>query len=190
MPSDATRDSLLDAAKRVVQRVGAGNLTLDAVAKEAGVSKGGLLYHFPSKADLLRGMVAHAMHHAEEQMTKSLGPSPERGAFARGYLRHSMEAKEGPYCGKPKRETVWSMLGAAANDPTLLHPVVEQHARWQRRLEEEVGDPDVATIIRLVGHGLWSVELFGFAVPDAAQRERIMETLCRMAGLDHDMETR
>ena len=41
-----TRKRLLDAAAAVVRRDGAGALTLDAVAAEAGVSKGGLLYHF------------------------------------------------------------------------------------------------------------------------------------------------
>ena len=41
-----TRRRLLDAATAVVRRDGARALTLDAVAAEAGVSKGGLLYHF------------------------------------------------------------------------------------------------------------------------------------------------
>ena len=87
MPSDATRDALLDAAKRVMQRVGAGHLTLDAVAKEAGVSKGGLLYHYPSKGDLLRGMltarVATMMRHdLEAQMRRSCpAPGASRGRF-------------------------------------------------------------------------------------------------------------
>ncbi len=43
------RSALLDAAERVVLRDGAGQLTMDAVAAEAGVSKGGVLYAFPSK---------------------------------------------------------------------------------------------------------------------------------------------
>ena len=43
------RDRILEAAERVVAEVGAARLTLDVVAQAAGVSKGGLLYHFPSK---------------------------------------------------------------------------------------------------------------------------------------------
>jgi AcrR family transcriptional regulator len=38
---------------------GFGHVTLDAVAERAGVSKGGLLYHFPTKSDLVRGLLSH-----------------------------------------------------------------------------------------------------------------------------------
>ena len=48
MPRPSARARLLDAAVAVVRRDGAQALTLDAVAAEAGVSKGGLLYHFRS----------------------------------------------------------------------------------------------------------------------------------------------
>jgi hypothetical protein len=44
-----SKDRILDAAERVVLRDGVTHLTLDAVAAETGISKGGLLYHFPSK---------------------------------------------------------------------------------------------------------------------------------------------
>ncbi|HZB75928.1 MAG TPA: TetR family transcriptional regulator, partial [Solirubrobacteraceae bacterium] len=46
MARPSRREALLDAAIRVIRRDGAQKLTLDAVAAEAGVSKGGILYHF------------------------------------------------------------------------------------------------------------------------------------------------
>jgi AcrR family transcriptional regulator len=52
-----TRAKLLEAAGAVIRRDGAQALTLDAVAAQAGVSKGGLLYHFASKRELLDGLV-------------------------------------------------------------------------------------------------------------------------------------
>ena len=57
MSRPSARERLLDAAATVVRRDGAQALTLDAVAAEAGVSKGGLLYHFRSKRDLLDALV-------------------------------------------------------------------------------------------------------------------------------------
>ena len=51
------RDNLLDAAETVVMRQGIANLALDAVAAEAGVSKGGLLHHFPTKDRLVEALV-------------------------------------------------------------------------------------------------------------------------------------
>ncbi|WP_415841676.1 TetR/AcrR family transcriptional regulator, partial [Paenibacillus macerans] len=51
------RNAILQAAAKVARESGVEHLTLDAVAQEAGVSKGGLLYHFPNKEELISGMV-------------------------------------------------------------------------------------------------------------------------------------
>ena len=48
---------------------GISGLTLEAVAREAGVSKGGLLYHFPSKEALISGMIGRLV----EGFTEALG---------------------------------------------------------------------------------------------------------------------
>lgn len=187
MPSDATRDALLDAAKRVMQRVGAGHLTLDAVAKEAGVSKGGLLYHFPSKGDLLRGMIAtgHELmrQDLEDQMRRSPGPL----SFARAFLGLAVYGPPDPNC-KPPVEAVWSMLAATANDPSLLNPIRESQAEWGKRLAEERIDPDVANLIRLVGRGLWMTEIFGFDGPDVAERQRLYDLLAKLGDLNPPRE--
>ena len=47
------RDAVLDAFEELLIDVGERAATLDAVAKRAGVSKGGLLYHFPNKEALI-----------------------------------------------------------------------------------------------------------------------------------------
>jgi AcrR family transcriptional regulator len=61
--SQHVREEILDATEAVIGREGVAGLTLDAVAAECDVSKGGLLHHFPSKDALVRG--AHpALHGA------------------------------------------------------------------------------------------------------------------------------
>src|SRR5699024_7682391 len=47
---------LIEAASRVILKSGVHSLTLEAVAIEAEVSKGGLLYHYASKDDLIKAM--------------------------------------------------------------------------------------------------------------------------------------
>ena len=59
-----SRDRILDAAAQLVGEVGSGRLTLDAVAERAGLSKGGLLYNFPSKEALLTGMIERMIEEA------------------------------------------------------------------------------------------------------------------------------
>ncbi|HEY0940016.1 MAG TPA: TetR/AcrR family transcriptional regulator [Steroidobacter sp.] len=56
--ASSTRARLLEAAVKIVRETGGTRLRLDEVAHRAGVSKGGLLYHFPSKQSLLSTLVA------------------------------------------------------------------------------------------------------------------------------------
>ena len=56
-----TKDIVLDAAVRLLVREGTGSLTLERVAREAAVSKGGLLYHYAGKEELVRGLVELAI---------------------------------------------------------------------------------------------------------------------------------
>ena len=52
-----TRAKILDAAEDLILESGSSGLVLDEVARRAGVSKGGLLYHFGSKAELVSGLI-------------------------------------------------------------------------------------------------------------------------------------
>ena len=56
-----TRHKILETAVAIVDTNGAAHLTIDAVAAHAGLSKGGVLYHFPSKRALLEAMLALLM---------------------------------------------------------------------------------------------------------------------------------
>jgi len=53
MTKNTTQQSIIAAARRIVQRDGVAHLTIEAVAREAGFSKGGVLYHFPTKDSLI-----------------------------------------------------------------------------------------------------------------------------------------
>jgi AcrR family transcriptional regulator len=55
--SSHSREVILEAAANLVHEQGASALTLDATCARAGMSKGGLLYHFRSKEELIQGMM-------------------------------------------------------------------------------------------------------------------------------------
>ena len=70
MKSEQTRARIRVAAATVIERDGAGHLTLDKVAAEAGLSKGGLLYHYPTKDALLEGLLGHLLQGRAELVDK------------------------------------------------------------------------------------------------------------------------
>jgi squalene-hopene/tetraprenyl-beta-curcumene cyclase len=57
----ATKDLILGATLTLLEQEGAAAITLDRIASEAGVSKGGLLYHFASKGQLVEALVQRAV---------------------------------------------------------------------------------------------------------------------------------
>ena len=164
MPPARTKDRLLDAAAVVVHRDGAQALTLDAVAAEAEVSKGGLLYHFKSKRDLVEGMIERWMADFQREIDEA---DPE---FVRGYVKASAPA--GNELGA---------LAALVADPSLLVAVRRQYGIWQDRVEREGGDPVDATVARLAADGLWLAELLGMGPPTGELRDRVLERLLELA---------
>src|SRR5436190_7279253 len=87
-------DRLLNAAEQVAIRDGVQNLTLEAVAREAGVSKGGLLYHFPSKSLLITAIVERLVSHCESHQCKAVEKDTDAGAFSRAYITARVERLE------------------------------------------------------------------------------------------------
>ncbi|MEU2448964.1 TetR/AcrR family transcriptional regulator [Streptomyces sp. NPDC012765] len=63
------RTALLDAAERVLTGSGGAELTLRAVAEEAGVRLGHLQYYFPARSDLLSALLDRILASSLERVT-------------------------------------------------------------------------------------------------------------------------
>ena len=91
MSISITRQKILAAASQIVQCKGVAKLTLEAVAKEAGVSKGGLLYHFSNKEALIEGMIVRGVEDYEGPFTIKLRKTQRRKgdgfALCRGKIK-------------------------------------------------------------------------------------------------------
>jgi AcrR family transcriptional regulator len=172
----ATRERLLAAAAAVVRREGARGLTLDAVAGEAGVSKGGLLYHFPHKRDLVRGLVADWMDRFEAEVDADA--EPERtGGWTRAYLSGSDMTRMPP----AERDLEFSLLSVLIDAPEELDFVRERYTAWQARMNADGIDPVDATLVRLAADGLWYADLLGLAPPTGRTRAEVLNRLQALA---------
>lgn len=173
-----TRERILAAAEDVVLSDGVANLTLEKAAARAGVSKGGVLYHFPSRAALVAAMVQRLA----EQFDAGLAAhrhDAEPGGLTRAYVRECFAEPVGPQEERTER-LGGALLAAMASEPHLLDPLREAFARWQRDLEADAADPVRATVARLAADGLWLCELFGIDVIGVDLRHRVREELERM----------
>lgn len=170
--SSATQIKILDAASKVVMANGADALTLERVAQEAGLSKGGLLYHFPTKRKLIEGMIVRLIARVDALLEDELLKSG--GDYVTAYIRASFRKD-------PEEERISNALIAAmANDPDLIKPLQARFVRMQHKIAEAAVSPEIGTIIRLTLDGMWMADLFGFAPPSPELREKLLASLLKI----------
>ena len=129
-------------------RDGVRNFTLDAVAEQSGISKGGILYHYPTKEDLAAAMVERSSVWFDNAVANAAKDDPIiRGRFTRAYVRTSLGMT--PLTGAGFDSLCSSITTALLSFPERLKPVREQGIRTQRQIEGDGLDPVLATIIRL-----------------------------------------
>ena len=143
-----TRDLILDAFESIVIDNGERTATLDAVAKQAGVSKGGLLYHFASKNELVDGEIQRLTKLAEEEVAELMA-APD-GMVSR-FMRLSM-AENTPL---DRAFTIASRLAQSGQYPSIIVALEKVEDTWLRMLTDALGDPVVARMVLLMSDGLY-----------------------------------
>jgi AcrR family transcriptional regulator len=171
-----TRDRILFGAEEVVLRDGVAHLTLEAAANEAGVSKGGILYHFPTRAALVAAMVERLSSQFTEDLERHGAGSGLPGAFTRAYLEATFGPSGDAVASRERRLGAAVIAGVAA-DTELLEPLREQFATWQHALVTDGLPPAGASLVRLAADGLWFTELLGLAPLDEDLRSSVREEL-------------
>lgn len=168
-----TRRALLAAAVQVVRVDGIQSLTLEGVARVARVSKGGLLYHFPSKEVLITELVADRLARFDAAIAEATATEggPIRGRWLRAYVRLSFAPSQ------PGSDLTPALFAAAATNPALLAPVWAAFDRWQACAIADGLAPALATLVRLAADGLWFADLFGAAAVTAPLRAAVRDAL-------------
>lgn len=170
-----TRQRILRAADAIATESGAGMVSLDAVAERAGISKGGLLYHFPTKGKLLQALVENHLERIEGMLGDSddqLGPN----GVILTLLDHFLVELQ-------RKTPEGGLLAALAEDPTILAPVAAYQARILHRIRANATDPALAETIFFAIQGWHHGRLLGMYVPSLAEMTALAENLrARLAG--------
>jgi AcrR family transcriptional regulator len=143
----SSRDRILDAYADLLITEGERQATLEAVAARADVSKGGLLYHFPSKDQLAIGLCDRlatlAAQDAAAMRTADEGP-------ARYYVRSSQ------YANTPLDRALVAVSRLRQSGDGRARATIEAASdAWLAILHDALGDLDVAQAVKLIGDGLY-----------------------------------
>ncbi|KNB51968.1 TetR family transcriptional regulator [Streptomyces caatingaensis] len=173
----ATRRRLLDAAVACLAELGWSGSTVSVVAERAGVSRGALQHHYPTREDLFTSAVEHV---AERQ---SAAVRSLAGADVACVVRAIVDLYTGPVF-----RAALHLWVAATTEPRLRPRVVQLEARIGREAHrmavELLGADESVPGVREVVQGLLDMArglgLASLLTPDAGRRERVVE---RWAGI-------
>ncbi|MDD9935362.1 MAG: TetR family transcriptional regulator [Myxococcales bacterium] len=86
-PDRSTRARIATSARRVVARDGVGNLTLDRVAEEVGITKQAVLYHYGSRSGLLGEVYLNELAAESETLCRAAAEAEPGVPAVRAALR-------------------------------------------------------------------------------------------------------
>lgn len=161
--SQDTKRLILDAAGRLFGEAGTG-VSLADVADAAGVSKGGLIYHFPSKEDLLTSLAHDLMEQFRNEVEQAAEVEPEGtvGRLTRAYIRVS-------FADAADEKSLRDYIALAVNlmfEPSLLEISREDAAKWRDDLLADGLDESVVRLVIAATDGSYAAPLWGAVLSD------------------------
>lgn len=171
--------AMLDAAEEVILRDGIGAFTLDAVARQANLSKGGLLHHFPSKEALIDAIVHRVVGEWRCQSATSIESQPAGpGRVPRAVLDNCLSG-----CGgwnETLRRRGLALVAALVHAQKHVEPIREVHADLARLVAQDGLPAGVGEVVLLVSDGLWFNWIFGINEPSPEAIGAIRTVLRRL----------
>ncbi len=141
------REIVLDAFEALLVEDGERAATMDASARRAGVSKGGLLYHFGSKEALVGGLIERLRMLSVEDI-EQITAAPDGPVAA--FMRTSIMA------GSPLDRTIIALSRLAQNGhPSATDALRDLRVLWEDAMRPEAKDETALQLIMLVSDGLY-----------------------------------
>lgn len=171
---ELVRSQLLGVVRELLVAEGPHAVTLDAVSRRAGVTKGGLQHHFRSKQSLLEALSDQLFAEFESRYALALAAEPE-GAIrhARAYVRTCFDRDMA--CNQGETQRAIALL--ALNLPSCRS---RWHARMQQALAADGADPvaaDRLLICRLAADGFWFSQMLDVYALDESRQANLQATL-------------
>ena len=177
-----SKDIILDAAEAIVCESGAAHMTLDAVAERAKVSKGGLIYNFPTKEALLQAMIGRLIDGFEDQRERV-----RRELSLENPSELAIEIKMLSTLDETKSRRNAALLAVIANQPELMETFRERARKHfsDRIVSKE--HPGLSTILYFAALGVHLTALLNIPIVDAKRRKEIYADLLGLANGDKDI---
>ena len=178
-----TRATVVKAAAQVIAQQGVSAFTIEAVAQEAGITKGGVLHHFRSKEELINGLIDEVIDGFNVRLEEELKietatePSDQPGRWLRAYLRTVFSMRY------DDKNLIPALAAAVAADHQTLARIRHTYEQSQQAATQDASDPLHATIIRLAVDGIVFARALNIDVLDQEMSQKVYDELLRLTRL-------
>ncbi|CAN7619404.1 TetR/AcrR family transcriptional regulator [Rhizobium sp. LjRoot258] len=165
-----SRDDILDATERVVLRLGASALSIDAVAQEAGVSKSRVVYDHKSKSALLEALIDR---HLNKEMARVQAAIADNATSPHPELFGRIAVAE-PEFDDLDRAVAMAISAAMSNEEKLQKRLREWTAEDIRAVTD-TERPQAGLLAYLALTGFYWNELAGFYQWSGEERKKLLD---------------
>lgn len=153
---DLVRRELISAAIELSYEKGLSALTVQAVAEKAGVTKGGLLHHFPSKQKLILEVFYSILLEIEAQLEEFMSADPVvQGRFTRAYVRLAFSED---FNGG---SSAWVTLGVSIIAEPNLRKIWFDWLKERQLANLETDNSIDLSLVRIATDGVWFNQVDG-----------------------------
>ena len=156
----SNRTAIVEAAHRVAERQGGADFSFETTAAEAGLTKAGVLYHFPSREELVLAVVEYVAHTWELAMLEALGVPFDEATPAQRVRAYVDVA-----AGDDVSRADFAIYADALCRPAHLGPWNEVFSRWFDLGQCSVDERARLTCARFAADGLWVAKATGSMPP-------------------------
>lgn len=168
----SNKSLILDAAVEVIESAGITAVTFDSIAAASGITRGGIIYHFRSREDLVGAIHEHLAQRWAQQLQDACGKPVDQATLterAVAYIR------------------VAATSATRAELQMLLESRNTEHqSTWSRVMDQWVprhnaldgmNDPSTRMIALLAADGLWVNDAIGSGHVSTSSRSRAAEAI-------------
>ena len=171
----SNRDTLLDALESIISEGSVHDVTLDGVAARAGITKGGLIYHFKSKEALLHALMERMRTRLDAYcVDPAADPQLAIKKFLIARIHYAFAM------GQQEKKIMANLLAATSTYPSLLGPVKSMYDSRAGDLASAAGGAGLALSVWTALDGFVMLEMLNirhFSDPEKQQMKAALIAL-------------
>lgn len=171
------RDFILMSAEQLVKSQGAAYLTFDRLSEETGISKGGLLYHFASKDDLVLAMMERLIDTREQLRDSMQGEFEGPDAALKSLIMSEANVQRTAAEGNDELALDSAVLCAASTNQALLAPLRGRFEALIKHFDESQMGGKKARIAFFAVLGERLMQQLGMLASDSQERELFLSAI-------------